>query len=230
MTNYLNCIALDDEPAALEVIEQLCSRIPFIKLQKTFDSPAEALSYIHQETVNLIFLDIQMPDMMGTDFVKLIQNKAIQVIFTTAYSDYAIEGFNLNVMDYLLKPIEFGRFMVACNRAFEHFNEENTDEKSIFVKDGYDWVKVSLNDVLYIQSDTNLLFIHERNRKVTTRMTLSDMLSLLPKNQFIRVHKSFIIATDAIQKIEKHQLYVGNQTVPLAETYREAVENLVLKR
>jgi two-component system, LytTR family, response regulator len=230
MTNYLNCIALDDEPAALEVIEQLCSRIPFVKLQKGFDSPAEALSYIHQESIDLIFLDIQMPDMMGTDFVKLIQNKAIQVIFTTAYSDYAIEGFNLNVLDYLLKPIEFGRFMVACNRAFERLNKGNTDEKSIFVKDGYDWMKVNLNDVLYIQSDTNLLFIHEKNRKITTRMTLADMLSLLSPNQFIRVHKSYIVAVDAIQKIEKHQISVGNLKIPLAESYRESIENRVLKK
>ncbi len=226
----LNCIALDDEPAALEVIQQLCNRIPFVNLLKTFDSATEALTYLHQESVDVIFLDIQMPDMMGTDFVKMIQNQSIQVIFTTAFSEYAIEGFNLKVLDYLLKPIEFNRFIIACNRAYEQINRNKGEEASIFVKDGYDWVKVNIKDVLYVQSDTNLLFIHEKKRKITTRMTLSDMLNLLPKGQFIRTHKSYIVATYWIQKIEKHQVTVENLSVPLSESYREELENKVLKK
>ena len=225
----LRSIALDDEPAALEIIQRHAEKIPFLELKQTFVSTAEALSFLHNEAIDLIFLDIQMPDMLGTDFVKLLQNKPILVVFTTAFSEFAVEGFQLQVLDYLLKPIEFSRFLQACNRAYEKISVRKGEAASIFVKDGYDWVRVNLEEIIFIQSDTNLLFIHEKSRKISTRMTIAEMLEILPTEKFIRIHRSFIVAKKAIQKIERSQVLVGNITIPLAGNYKEMLEEQLLK-
>ncbi len=226
----LKTIIIDDEPAAVEILERHAQKVPFIEFKKSFFSTAEALAYLHTETIDLIFLDIQMPDMLGTDFAKLIQNKPIQIVLTTAYSEYAVEGFNLQVLDFLIKPIEFSRFLQACNRAYERVSIAKGEQASIFVKDGYDWIRINLEEILYIQSDTNLLFIYEKNRKISTRMTIKEMLDILPKDKFIRIHKSFIVASKAIQKIERHQITVENITIPLAASYREILgERLIGK-
>jgi two-component system, LytTR family, response regulator len=226
----IKAIAIDDEPSAIEVIDYFASKTPFVELLRTFNVVSEALSYIYNENIDVVFLDIQMPDMLGTDFAKLIQNRGIMVIFTTAHSQYAIEGYNLQVLDYLLKPIEYSRFLQACNRAYERLVSNQKQESSIFVKDGHDWVRVNLNEVLYIQSDTNLLFIHEKDRKITTRMTVAEMLNILPNDIFVRTHKSFIVSLKHIQKIERHQITVQNIAIPLAGSYKEVIENRLLKR
>jgi DNA-binding LytR/AlgR family response regulator len=131
-------------------------------------------------------------------------------------------------LDYLLKPIEFGRFLQACNRAYAQATPARDGAPGIFVKDGYDWVRVNIDQVLYIHSDTNLLFIQEQNRQVTTRMTIAEMLATLPPDEFIRIHKSYIVALKAIHKIERHQVTVGNATIPLAGSYRDALQNRLL--
>ncbi|MGA0556499.1 LytR/AlgR family response regulator transcription factor [Larkinella sp. VNQ87] len=226
----LEAIALDDEPAALEVIRRYAEKVPFLHVSQTFVSATDALAHLHTQRVDLIFLDIQMPDVLGTDFARSILPLQKPVIFTTAFADYAVEGFTLQALDYLLKPIEFGRFLQACNRAYAQLKPQGDGSASIFVKDGYDWMRVNLNEVLYIQSDTNLLFIHEQNRQVTTRMTIADMLATLPADQFIRVHKSYIVALKAIRKIERHQLTVGNVTIPLAGSYRDTLEQRLLRK
>lgn len=225
--SQLRAIAIDDEPAALEILGRYAEKVPFLTLEQTFTSPTEALTYLHANPVDLIFLDIRMPDLLGTNFTRLIGNQQ-QVVFTTAFADYALEGYTLSVTDYLLKPIEFGRFLQACNRAYSQSTRQRGQAASIFVKDGYDWVRINLADVLYIQSDTNLLFIHEQNRQISTRMTITEMLSTLPPDQFIRVHKSFIVAINAIRKLERHQLTVGTATIPLAGSYRDTVEQRLL--
>lgn len=224
----LHTIAIDDEPAALAVLSRYADKVPFLQLDRTFVSTAESLTYLHERPVDLLFLDIQMPDLLGTDFARLIAPLQKPIVFTTAHAGYALEGFALDVLDYLLKPIEFGRFLQACNRAYTHTTRQAGQAASIFVKDGYDWIRVNLSDVLYMQSDTNLLFIHERDRQLSTRMTIADMLATLPADQFIRVHKSYIVALKAIRKIERHQLTVGNVTIPLAGSYRDAVEQRLL--
>ena len=203
-------IALDDEPAALQVLRRHAEKVPFVELKQTFESAAEALRFLHQNPVDLLFLDVQMPDMLGTDFARLLKNTSTQVVFVTAYADYAVEGFELQALDYLLKPVEFGRFLQACNRALGQQAKQIGEALSLFVKDGYDWVRVHLDEILYIQSDTNLLFIHERTRKVTTRMTLNEMMGQLPSDKFLRIHKSYIVALKAIQKLERHQVTVGS--------------------
>ena len=224
----LHAIAIDDEPAALDILSRYAGKVPFLQLDRAFVSTADALTYLHTRPVDLVFLDIQMPDLSGTDFARLIAPLQKSIVFTTAHADYAIEGFALDVLDYLLKPIEFGRFLQACNRAFAQTTRQAGQTASIFVKDGYDWVRVNLNDVLYIHSDTNLLFIYEQDRQISTRMTIADMLLTLPSDQFIRVHKSYIVALKAIRKIERHQLTIGTVTIPLAGSYRDAVEQRLL--
>jgi two-component system, LytTR family, response regulator len=224
----MTAIAIDDEPAALEIIERHADKIPFIELKKAFTNTAEALGYIYQQKIDLIFLDIQMPDMLGTEFAKMIQNRNISIIFTTAYSEYAVDGFQLQALDYLLKPIEFSRFMQACNRAYEKISKRD-GSSAIFIKDGFEWLRVNLDDVLYMQSDTNLIFIHEKNRKISTRMTIIEMMGILPKDKFIRVHKSYIVAEKAIHKIERHQISVSNITIPLAGTYKAMIEERLLR-
>lgn len=222
-------IALDDEPASLEILRRHAEKVPFISLTQAFVSTAEALAYLNQNVVDVLFLDVQMPDMLGTDFARLIKNTQPQIVFVTAYPDYAVEGFALQALDYLLKPVEFARFLQACNRALGQLPKKAGEPSSIFVKDGYDWVRVNLDEILYIQSDSNLLFIHERSRKVTTRMTLNEMLAQLPTAQFLRVHKSYLVALKAIQKMERHQVTVGNVMIPLAGSYKAALEERLLK-
>lgn len=224
----LHAIAIDDEPAALEVLGRYADKVPFLQLDQTFTSTTNALSYLHQRRVDLVFLDIQMPDLSGTDFARLVSPLQKTIVFTTAHADYALEGFALQALDYLLKPIEFPRFLQTCNRAYTQTTALAGQSSSIFVKDGYDWVRVDLGEVLYIQSDTNLLFIYEKTRQINTRMTIAEMLATLPADQFVRVHKSYIVALRAIRKIERHQLTVGNTTIPLAGSYREILEKRLL--
>jgi len=224
----LNAIAIDDEPAALAVLQRYADKIPFLQLSQTFLRTTDALPFLHTQRVDLLFLDIRMPDLSGTDFARLVAPLQKKVIFTTAYADYAVEGFALQALDYLLKPIEFSRFLQACNRAYAQLMQHQGASSTIFVKDGYDWIRIQLDDVLFIRSDTNLLFIHEQKRQVSTRMTLSEMLSTLPADQFIRVHKSYLVALKAIRKIERHQLTVGTEIIPLAGPYRQALEQRLL--
>lgn len=224
----LNAIAIDDEPAALAVLQRYADKIPFLQLSQTFLRTTDALPFLHTQRVDLLFLDIRMPDLSGTDFARMVAPLQKKVIFTTAYADYAVEGFALQALDYLLKPIEFSRFLQACNRAYAQLMQQQGASSTIFVKDGYDWIRIQLDEVLFIRSDTNLLFIHEQKRQVSTRMTLSEMLSTLPADQFIRVHKSYLVALKAIRKIERHQITVGTEIIPLAGPYRQALEQRLL--
>jgi len=226
----LHAIAIDDEPAALEVLQRYAAKVPFLQLTHTFLSTTEALACLHTQRVDLLFLDIQMPDVLGLDFARLVAPLHKPIVFTTAYAEHAVEGFSLQALDYLLKPIEFGRFLQACNRAYAQVMPAREGSPSIFVKDGYDWIRVNVEQVLYIHSDTNLLFIQEQDRQVSTRMTLADMLATLPTEEFIRIHKSYIVALKAIHKMERHQVTVGTVTIPLAESYREALQNRLLKK
>jgi DNA-binding LytR/AlgR family response regulator len=169
-----------------------------------------------------------MPDLLGTELARILQGQT-QVVFITAYSEYAVQGFEVQALDYLLKPIEFERFLQMANRVHALLSQRVEGQSSIFVKEGYDWIRLQLNEVQYIQSDTNLLFIYERTRRVITRMTMTEMLSLLPAERFIRVHKSYIVAVDSIQKIERHQLVLEKTAIPIGELYREGLERLLLR-
>lgn len=224
----LQAIAIDDEPSALKVLETHAEKIPFLNLKESFLNPTEGLAYLQSHSVDVVFLDVQMPDLMGTELAKLLRDADVQLIFVTAFPDYAVQGFQLRALDYLLKPVSLPRFLEACNRALQGQQIRMNQSPSLFIKDGYDWVKVDLDKLLYIRSDTNLLFFHQAEKTVSTRMTISKALDMLPKGAFVRVHKSFIVAVHAIRKIERHQLTVGEDQIPLASTYKEEVQRLLL--
>jgi two-component system, LytTR family, response regulator len=216
----LKCIAIDDEPFALEVIKAHAKKVPFIELTATFVNAMEALEYLKKNQIDLVFLDINMPDITGLEFSQLLTSQ--QFIFTTAYSQYAVDAFNLKATDYLMKPIDFNRFLVACQKVYENITKEAPKMSHLFVKDGYDLVKVSLDDLLFVESDGNYLTFKEKTKKTLTRMTMTEANELLPKANFFKTHKSFIVNLSKVEKIEKHQLTLtDNSLVPLAANFRD---------
>lgn len=218
----LKAIAIDDEPFALEVIKAHAKKVSFLELHETFVSAKEALEYLKKNPIDVVFLDINMPDISGLDFSQLLPNDT-SVIFTTAYSQYAVDAFNLNAVDYLTKPIEFTRFMKSCQKAYEiaqNAKGEIVETPYLFVKDGYDLVRIVLDDLLYIQSDGNYLTFREKTRKTLTRMTMKEAMESLPKNKFMRVHKSYLVNLNHVLKVERHQINVTDDTfVPIAASY-----------
>jgi two-component system, LytTR family, response regulator len=217
----IQAIAIDDEPMALEVIKAHAKKVNFLELKATFVSAVEALDFLKNNTIDLVFLDINMPDITGIDLSQLLP-QSTNFIFTTAYSQYAVDAFKLNALDYLLKPIEFSRFVQACQKAHQTIKKEEAESEYIFVKDGYDWVKVSIENLLYVASDGNYLTFREKNRKTLTRMTMTEAIELLPKKYFFRIHKSYLLNLHFVQKIERHQVSVSeNEFVPIAANYRD---------
>jgi len=221
----INAIAIDDEPLALKVIESHCKKIDFINLQKTFTHPTEALKYLRKYPVDLLFVDIQMPSMNGINLVKAIQQSTM-IIFTTAFSEYAVTSYELNAIDYLLKPINFTRFHIAVNKANEYYNyinkQNHTEEKHIFIRADFSLVKILLADILYIEGLADYLKIFIKGRKnVITRMAMKDMIEKLPSNDFIRVHRSFIIPFNSIQSVRNDIIFLDEKEVPIGRTYKE---------
>lgn len=231
----IRAIAIDDEAPALAVIAKHAEKLPFLSLEKTFINPLKAIAWLQKNQVDLIFLDIEMPEMRGTDFMRTMNGlSSASFIFTTAYESYALEGFELQALDFLLKPILFTRFASACKRALMQAAPEDqatVDGSFIFVKDGHDWVRVDFQDILFVRSDGNLLFIHQSNHKVVTRMTLQHFLSTVPQTAFVRTHKSYVVALAAVRKIERMQLVLSDKTkIPLARSYRSAVTERLIQR
>jgi DNA-binding LytR/AlgR family response regulator len=219
----LNAIAIDDEPLALEVIKAHAQKVSFLSLKETFVSAKEALAYLKENTINLIFLDINMPDISGLDFSQLLPTSTI-VVFTTAYSEYAADAFSLNAIDYLVKPFNFERFMKACQKAESSITTEKENSPYLFIKDSYDLVRISLENLLFVQSEGNYLTFFEKDKKTVTRMTMTEALNTLPSDSFIRIHKSNIVNLHHVQKIERHQLQVEENTfVPIAGKYHSSL-------
>lgn len=224
----LKAIAIDDEPMALEVIKAHAKKVSFLDLQETFVSAMEALDFLKKNPTDLVFLDINMPDITGLDFSQLLP-KNTAVIFTTAYSQYAVDAFNINALDYLLKPIDFSRFMKSCQKAYENFSEEAPKIPYLFVKDGYDLVRISIDELLFVESEGNYLTFKEADKKTLTRMTMTEAIEMLPKSDFFRVHKSYIINLNHVKKIERHQVWVGKEVVPIAANYRDDLMEILKK-
>lgn len=215
-------IAIDDEPIALDIIRSHASKVPFVELNAVFTNAFEAITYLQHNKVDLIFLDIKMPDISGIDFLKSLSNPPM-VIFTTAYTEHAVQSFELDAVDYLLKPFSLSRFLKACNKANELFNFRNNkqDAKSeyIFVKDGYEQIKVELNDILYIEASGNYTQIQLTDKLLSSRITINDLAELLPKADFIRCHRAFIVAKSKINKFDRSQIWIGEKIIPIGATY-----------
>jgi DNA-binding LytR/AlgR family response regulator len=225
----MNCIIVDDEPLARELMEDNVSKVPFLKLVKTCSNGFEALEVLQAETVDLIFLDIQMPGVTGIQFLQSIKNP-VMVIFITAYEKYALEGFNLDVIDYLLKPVSFDRFLKAANKANELFSLRTRPESAagitsdfIFVHADYNLVKINLADITHIEGLKDYVKIHltSSTRPVITRMSMKSLEELLPSQRFMRVHKSFIVSLEKIISIRKGRIKIGVAEIPLSDSYAE---------
>ncbi len=219
----LTCIALDDEPMALEVIKAHCHQIPFINLVHTFTQASKAEHYLKQYPVDLIFLDIQMPDISGINFYRNIKQE-IMVIFTTAFSEYAVDGFQVNAVDYLLKPIKFNLFRTACEKANEYAeflkSKYSTQQDTLLVRSEYALVKIQFSDILYLETMGDYITIHCTNRApVSTIMSMKKMVEKLPKDRFKRVHRSFTINQQTITSIRGKNIMIGDTVIPIGKTY-----------
>ena len=225
----LNCIALDDEPLALQIIVQYCNKIPFLQLQKVFTNPDEAKIYLQQNKIDLLFLDIQMPDINGLQFYKNLYNKP-PVIFTTAFKDYAVDGFTVDAVDYLLKPFEFDRFLKAIYKAKEYIEflaSQDLQLSSIYVKVNYEMMKINLKDIELIEALDDYIKIHIKPYPVLTLMTLKGVLEKLPESAFTRIHRSYIIPINKVEKFSKNKVQVAGKEIPIGSSYADVYNKLL---
>jgi len=235
----LKCIAVDDEPLALDIIEDYVSKVPFLELVKRTENAIEALQLVQAGGIDLVFLDIQMPELTGIQFLKIANNKA-SYILTTAYSQYALESYDLNVSDYLLKPIAFDRFYKAVEKVHNQnkpaepapvaqpvpvsapFSAANHNVQDfIFVKTEHKIQKIQLDDIHYIEGLKDYISIFTKAERVITLQNMKKMEETLPKNQFVRVHKSYIISLDKIESIERSRISINGKVIPIGDTYRD---------
>jgi DNA-binding LytR/AlgR family response regulator len=228
----IKAIAIDDEPPALAVIENFCGQLDFLQLQKTFTKPNEALKYMRKFPVDLLFLDIQMPSLTGIELYKSIQQDTM-VIFTTAHSEYAVEGFNLKAVDFLLKPYTFERFLQAVNRAHDFSTGSSGPAESqqyLFVRADYSLIKITIADILYIEGLDDYLKIYIQNQKtIVTRMTMKSILGKLPAAEFVRVHRSFIIPFKRIENVKNKSVTLEGKEIPIGNSYEEDFHKLFRK-
>jgi len=234
----LNCIAVDDENLALDLIEDNIHKVPFLNLVKRCKNPFEAMEVLQNQEIDLIFLDIQMPGISGVQFLQSMTNSPM-VIFVTAYQQYALEGFNLNVIDYLLKPIDFERFLKAVNKATELHrlkhkavvDEDVTEFKNstIFVNADYSLIKIKTDDIDYVEGlkDYVKINLNSSNKPIITRMTMKAIEEKLPSSEFFRVHKSFIVSLDKIESIRNLKIKIGTTQIPISESYSEEFFKLI---
>lgn len=219
----LVAIAIDDEPKALEVVQMHAAKVPFLELQASFIDAFEALPFLRQHKVDLIFLDIKMPDISGIEFAQILKNGPL-VVFTTAYSEYAVQGFDLDAVDYLLKPFSLARFTKACNKALEMKNvRTNEVPEFIFLKTGYEEEKVYLKDILYIEAAGNYMTYVLKERKLMCRQNVPEALQTLPEQDFVRVHRSFIVGVQHVGKIARQQVWVNGVEIPVGASYEDSV-------
>ncbi len=219
----IKAIAIDDEPLALKVIEALCATVEGIDLQKTFTKPSDAIKYLKNYPVDLLFLDIQMPSISGVDLVRSLEQNYM-VIFTTAYSEYAVESYELNALDYLVKPIRQSRFLQAIDKAKDYLNAnqliQNPVQQDLYLRADFSLIKIPLEDILLIEGLGDYLKVHIQDRKtVVARMTMKEMLENLPEKDFIRVHRSYILPFKQILSVRNKIISIPGQEIPLGNTY-----------
>ena len=225
----IRCIAIDDEPLALNIIEDYSAKIPFLQLLKTFTNPDEANEFLLENDVNLIFLDIEMPDVNGLQFYRSLTKKPL-VIFTTAYSEYAVEGFNVDAIDYLLKPIDYDRFLKAVykvNEYTEFLSNQEMQMASIFLKVDYQLMKINLKEIDLIEGLDDYIRIHIKPKPVLTLMTLKSLQAKLPATEFIRVHRSYIVPINKIESFGKNKVKVAGRDIPIGSSYAEVYQQLL---
>jgi two-component system, LytTR family, response regulator len=229
----MTCIAVDDEPLALEVIKKYISDTPLVSLVSTFTDAIQALTFLKTRPVDLIILDIQMPDISGIQFLQSLKVRPM-VIFTTAYAEYAVKGFELEAVDYLVKPIKFERFVNSLEKAGKLMSMRsavagNQDDGFLFVKSGYGTSRVNFSEILYIEGLDDYIKIHfmDGRSPVLSLMSLKNILEKLPENRFMRVHRSFIVALKNIRSFRKKHVFLDTLKIPVGDTYAEAVHKWI---
>ena len=238
-SNIIHCIVVDDEPPALAVLEKYISAIPSLSLVATCNNAVEALPVLQNEKIDLLFIDIQMPNILGTDFIRTLINPP-KIIFTTAYRKYAVDGFELDAVDYLLKPISFERFLKAVNKVMRlnlhsadtslphsEIAQAATPGTFIFLRAERKNIRVHLDDILFIESLKDYLKVVTKEKTVITKQSISSLEEMLPSSAFIRTHRSFIIATGKIDAISSDQVQIGKYEIPVSRSYRHEVEKML---
>lgn len=230
----INCIAVDDEKLVLDLLVDNILKVPFLKLVARCKNAMEAADVLHKEQVDLLFLDIQMPGLNGLRFVQSLKNPPM-IIFVTAYKEHAVQGFDLDAIDYLLKPVSFERFLKACNKAYELYNlQQKTLARQspagyFFVYVEYNQVKVTISDILYIEGmkDYVKIFIASSPKPIITRMSLKALEERLSGHQFVRIHKSYIVSAGKVTAVKRDLICIGNTELPLSETYKSNVDEML---
>jgi DNA-binding LytR/AlgR family response regulator len=229
----IKCIAIDDEPLALELIEIFCQQIPFLQLEKTFTQTSAANKYLGKFPVDLIFLDIQMPDINGIEFFKSIKQK-VMVIFITAHSNYAVESYDVNAVDYLLKPLQPDRFILATNKAKDFYDYQNNKTAEslnyLYIRSDYSLIKISFSDILYLETMDDYIKVHQIGKKpIHTLMSMKKMMERLPKTEFIRVHRSYIVSLSRIESVRAKSISLGTVDLPIGASYEKNFYKVYVK-
>jgi two-component system LytT family response regulator len=227
----LSCIIIEDEPLALEKTKDFVDKVPFLRLSATFDNALTGLNYLNNNKVDLLFLDINMDELTG---IELLESSKInsQVIITTAYQEYALKGYELQITDYLLKPFEFSRFLQAVNKAQENLTQKKSDNPAdfIFVKTENRLEKIMISEIIYIEGMRDYRRIHTTTKKVMTLQNFSEFERLIPASLVCRVHKSFMIALSKIESIERSRIKIADQLIPVSDTYKDTFFQLINSR
>ncbi len=224
----LSCIIIEDEPLAMERTVAFVNKVPFLSLKGTFDNALTGLTFLNQNQIDILFLDINMDELSG---IELLENSKIssEVIITTAYPQFALKGYELSVTDYLLKPFTFERFLASINKVQEKISSRKSDESTdfIFIKTENRLEKIPLDEILFIEGMRDYRRIHTKTKKVMTLQNFKDLQVLIPRNQICRVHKSFMVSISKIDSIERSRIYIEKNSIPISDTYRESFFNLI---
>lgn len=228
----LKCIIVDDEPLAIEILEEYVKKVPWLELLATMESGLEAIAFLQGNNVDLAFLDIQMPEFTGIQTATLMR-QSCKIIFTTAYNEYAVEGFELQATDYLLKPVSFERFLKAIQRLRQPETDvqpKTVTEDYIFVKTEYRIKKIHFDDILYIEGMKDYLRVVTASEKIMTLLSFSRLIPRLPTDRFLRVHKSYVVSLEAIDSLEKGKLKIGEAYIPVSDSYKKQLDEFVKDR
>lgn len=235
----LRCIAIDDEDLALELLEDYISKVPYLQLVATCDDPLDAMTIIQEQQVDLVFLDIQMPGLSGLQLIESLSSNPM-CILVTAYSQYALEGFNLNVIDYLVKPVPFDRFLKACNKARELQQLKNkavetvkdAEQEYFFINADYSHIKVTYEDIVWVEGLKDYIKIHleSSTKPIVARISMKNIEELLPASKFLRIQKSYIVSKAHITAVKKGSVFIGLSELPIGENYRDSVMSFLGKK
>lgn len=227
----INCIAIEDEPLALKKIKEFIEQVDFLNLLVGFDNAIDAIGFLKRNSVDLIFLDIRMKKLSGIKFLESLQVKP-KVIITSAYDEYALKGYELDVADYLLKPFTFERFLKSVDKVYSLLKdiESNNSNEYIFIKTEYRIEKIVIKDILFIQGMKDYLKIHTIDRKVMTLQTFKNLLEILPQTDFQRVHNSYIVSISKIENIERNRIRIGSDLIPISDGYKDRFYGILKKR